>query len=209
MTGYLPKDNFRWEEWSLEKIMSHPVQHDRGCFVEADLSVPEHLHDYFNEYPLAPENMVINNDMLSEYCRELQRKTHLTEDKVGKLMCTLLPKTKYVCHYANLQLYASLGIKVDKIHRVLAFDQSPWVKSYIEMNTQLRAKATSDFEKDLYKLMNNAVFGKTMENVRNRVDFKLVKTKDKAEKLIRKIQCVNEPIPYSVNLWGFNMAKKT
>ena len=97
-------------------------------------------------------------------------------------------KTKYVLHYRNFQLYISLGMRLTKIHRILRFDQQPWMASFIKMNTELRKQATCDFEKDLFKLMNNSFFGKTMENLRKRVDVKLVRAHEteKLRKLIAK-----------------------
>ena len=106
--------------------------------------------------------------------------------EVEKLVPNLRNKDRYVLHYRNLQLYMSLGMRLTKVHRALRFDQSPWMEPYIQMNTELRKKAASGFQKDLYKLMNNSVFGKTMENLRRRVDVKLVRSneEDKLRRLI-------------------------
>jgi len=217
MSGSLPKGKFKWETGiSLVDIMKMSDSDSCGCFVEVDLSVPEECHDWLNEYPLAPELKVVTDSMLSPYCRALQVGVDkegkevrvIGEDKVRKLMCTLEPKKKYVCHYKNLQLYLALGMNVDRIHRVLSFEQSPWMAAYIAMNTDLRKHAKNEFEKDLFKLMNNAVFGKTMENVRNHINFKLVTTKEKLLRYTRMPQCNQEPIRFSDNLVGFNMLKK-
>ena len=106
--------------------------------------------------------------------------------EVEKLVPNLRNKERYVLHYRSLQLYLSLGMCLTKIHRAIHFHQSPWMEPYIHMNTDLRKKASSDFEKDLYKLMNNSVFGKTMENLRKRVNVKLVRAgeEDKLRRLI-------------------------
>ena len=103
-----------------------------------------------------------------------------------RLVPNPLNKDHYVLHYRNLQLYMSLGMHLTKGHRALRFDQSPWMEPYIQMNTELRKKAASGFEKDLYKLMNNSVFGKTMENLRRWIDVKLVRSneEDKLRRLI-------------------------
>ena len=85
--------------------------------------------------------------------------------------------------YRYLQLLLSLGVELTGVHRVLEFEQKPFLKEYIELNTNLRTKAKNDFEKDFFKLMNNSVFGKTMENVRNRINFRLVSTEDQVWKV--------------------------
>ena len=92
-----------------------------------------------------------------------------------KLVLTLEDKEKYVVHYKNLQFYLSQGMQLKKLHRVIEFDQEPWMEPYIRMNMEFRKQAKSDFETDFYKLVNNSVFGKKMENLRNRTDFKIVR----------------------------------
>ena len=105
---------------------------------------------------------------------------------VRKLVANLHDKEKYVVHYVNLKKYLARGLKLKKVHRVLRFTQSPWLRAYVEKNTACRALATTDFEKDFFKLMVNSVFGKTMENIRNRVDVRLVNTEKIARKLVAK-----------------------
>ena len=107
-------------------------------------------------------------------------------NKVEKLIPNLRDKEKYVLHYENLTQYLDLGLKLTCIHRGIRFEESEWLKPYIDMNTKLRTKGNNDFEKDFFKLMNNSVFGKTMENIRNRVNIKLVNDREKAKKLTAK-----------------------
>ena len=110
----------------------------------------------------------------------------LTMPNTEKLVLTLEDKEKYVVHYSNLQFYLRQGMRLKKVHRVIEFDQEPWMEPYIRMNTEFRKQAKSDFETDFYKLINNSVFGKTMENLRNRVDVKIVRDweTDKIRKLL-------------------------
>ena len=109
-------------------------------------------------------------------------------------------KKKYVVHISILKQALNHRLKLKKVHRVIEFNQEAWLKKYIDMNTELRKKASNDFEKDFFKLMNNAVFGKTMENVRKHRDIKLVKTDYKRNKL------VTEPNYHKMNLISENLS---
>ena len=174
MSQYLPTGGFKWlteEEVDLSKFDD---ESEKGLILEVDLEYPEELHNLHNDYPLAAEKIKVTEDMLSPYCREIAEKFKVKVGLVEKLVPTLSKKERYVLHYRNLQLYMSLGLKLTKIHRALEFNQSPWLKTYIDFNTKKRAKAKNSFEKDFFKLMNNSVFGKTMENLRKRQDIKLV-----------------------------------
>ena len=174
MSQHLPTGGFKWlmeEEVNLSKYND---ESEKGLILEVDLEYPEELHDLHNDYPLAPEKIKVTEGMLSPYCREIAEKFGVKIGLVEKLVPTLFNKERYVLHYRNLQLYMSLGLKLTKIHRALEFNQSPWLKPYIDFNTKKRAKAKNSFEKDFFKLMNNSVFGKTMENLRKRQDVKLV-----------------------------------
>ena len=154
--------------------------------MEVDLEYPVDVHDRHADYPLAPEHLKVTPDMLSPYAKSLADELELKESLTPKLVPNLNDKNKYVVHYRNLKQYISLGMKLTKIHRVLLFQQSPWLKSYIHFNTERRKQAKNDFEKDFYKLMNNAVFGKTMENLWKRIKIELVNNQKRARKLSRK-----------------------
>ena len=144
---------------------------------------PPSLHDLHNYYPLAPESLTIDESMLSPF----QQKFPSQQKKSSKkLTPNLRDKSKYVIHYRNLKFYMQQGLIVKKIHRVLTFNQSPWLKDYIDTNTQKRSVSSSDFEKDFYKLMNNSVFGKTQENLRNRVNVEVLTNRELALKRVCK-----------------------
>ena len=121
-------------------------------------------------------------------------------DKCTKLVCNLYKKENYVVHIRALKQALMHGLKLEKVYRVIQFNQETWLKPYIDMNTELRKQAKNDFEKDFFKLMNNAVFGKTMENVRKHRDIKLVTT-DK-----RRNQLVSEPNYHTIKCFLENLA---
>ncbi|KAK3707294.1 hypothetical protein QZH41_004240 [Actinostola sp. cb2023] len=188
MSQPLPVRDFRWVEDCEQlagTIVEHRTDDPEGYILEVDLEYPEELHDTHNAYPLAPERMVVPKEWMSEYQHNLLG-VGVAPTEVEKLVSNLRNKERYVLHYRNLQLYLSLGMRLTKIHRALRFQQSPWMEPYIRLNTELRKVASSGFEKDLYKLMNNSVFGKTMENLRKRVSVNLVRAseEDKLRRLI-------------------------
>lgn len=141
-----------------------------GCTFEVDLEYPIALHDDHNDYPCAPESMEISNAelRLSSYAASKMQSTKKLRVPCRKLCATLHDKKNYIVHWRALQLYLRLGLKVTKVHRVVSYIQKPWMKSYIELNEGNRKKSKNDFEKDFFKLANNSVFGKQMENVRQR-----------------------------------------
>ena len=161
MSKPLPTHGFKWM-----KDNELNVWEKTPCILEVDLEYPKELHDLHNDYPLAPEQIEVN--------------------KTKKLIPNLWNKKNYVIHYENLKQCLNLGLKLINIHRGIKFKESRWLKKYIALNTDLRTKARNEFEKDFFKLMNNSVFGKTMENIRNRVNIKLVTDKKKAERLAAK-----------------------
>ena len=147
--------DFHWVNYT-DQILETPADADHGFILEVDLDYPTSLHRAHNDYPLAPEKLTITKDQMSRYQQKLIEELG-TSFECEKLVPNLMDKSRYVLHYRNLQLYLSLGMKITKVHKVLQFNQSPWMQPYIQKNTQLRTAATNDFEKDFYKLMNNAV----------------------------------------------------
>ena len=211
MSQYLPTGGFRWmTQKQIDKINLANYEEDnkKGLILEVDLEYPEQLHDLHNDYPLAAEKVKVTESMLSEYSKNISDKYGISTGLVYKLIPTLGNKEKYVLHYRNLRLYIDLGLKVTKVHRVLEFNQSPWLKQYIDFNTEKRKNAKNAFEKDFFKLMNNSVFGKTMENIRKRVDVPLVTDEKKLLKMTSKPTYVNSKI-FNENLVAVHKIKET
>ena len=197
MSQYLSTGNFKWmtdKEISKVDLGKYKADGKKGLILEIDLEYPQELHDIHNDYPVAPEKVKVSKDLLSAYCKMITEKYNISVGLVNKLIPTLRDKKEYVLHYRNLQLYLDLGLKIKKVHRVLKFDQSPWLKQYIDFKTEKRKHAKNSFEKDFFKLMNNSVFGKTMENLRKRVDVRLVTNEKKLDKLTSKPTYVSSKI---------------
>ena len=191
MSEKLPIHSFKWlTSGEMEKLFNNRVVQiweKTPCILEVDLEYPENLHHLHNDYPFCPERVECKN-------------------RVEKLIPNLKDKTKYVIHYKNLIQCLKAGLKLKKIHRGIKFIESEWIKPYIEMNTNLRTQAKNNFEKDFFKLMNNSVFGKTMENIRNRVNVKLVNTEEKFKKLSAKPNYKGRKI-FNENLISVHMKK--
>ena len=168
MSQKLPVNNFKWVEDTSkinEKFIKSYYENSRkGYILEVDVKYPKELHDLYSNLPFLPKKMKI--------------------DKCNKLVCDLYNKKKYVVHIKSLKQALNHGLKLKRLHRVIEFHQKAWLKPHIDMNTELRKLAKDDFEKDLFKLMNNAVFGKTMENIRKHRDIKIVTTDKKRNKLV-------------------------
>ena len=211
MGQYLPTGGFKWLSGKqIDKLDLARYREDstKGLILEVDLTYPKELHHLHNDYPLAPEKVKVTENMLSGYCKNIAKKYKISTGLVHKLIPTLSNKEKYVLHYRNLQLYTDLGLKITKVHRVLEFNQSAWLKQYIDFNTEKRTNAKNAFEKDFFKLMNNSVFGKTMENIRKRVDVRLVTDENKLLKMAAKPTYVSSKI-FNENLVAVHKIKET
>ena len=173
----LPVNGFKWldsDKINEEFIKNYDENNDKGYILEVDIKYPKRLHELHSDLPFLSEQMEVN--------------------KCKNLVCNLFNKKKYVAHINALKQALNHGLKLRKIHRAIEFNQKEWLKPYIDMNTELRKAAKSDFEKDLFKLMNNSVFGKTMENIRKRRDIMLGTTDKKRSKL------VSEPNYHTINI---------
>jgi len=191
MSQQMPCRSFKWMEptkENVEMILKTAKDSSEGYILEVDLEYTD--KERTKKFPLAPENSIPLLEDLSDYQKELNGNK---ASKINKLMCTVKDKNSYVIHYSNLQFYLNHGMSLKKstecptgVHRIISFVQESWLKVYIELNTKKRTKALTNFEKDIYKLLNNAFFGKTMENVRKRVNIELVTSDVQLKKMASK-----------------------
>lgn len=157
MCETLPISDFEWiENVSFNEILSTKDDAEYGYFLEVDLEYPQKLHEAHNDYPMCSERMCIG------------------KSKQEKLILNLNSKKNYILHYRTLKFVLSHGLELKHIHKVLRFKQSKWLKPFIGLNTEKRLACTNPFEKNLYKLMNNAIYGKTLENVKKHSEIRLV-----------------------------------
>ena len=166
MSQPLPTGGFRWVDIKPDKISKLAKRKSKGYLLEVDVHYPKELHDSLNDLPFMCERMKING--------------------VEKLIPNLYDKKRYVIHIRALEQALKHGLVLERIHKAIEFKQSAWMKEYIDFNTTLRTAAANDFEKDFYNLMNNSVFGKTMENIRKHRNIKLVTNREAYLKLVMK-----------------------
>ena len=150
---------FKWVKQELSKfnenfIKNYDENGNIGYFFEVDIDYPKELFDLHKDLPVLPESKKVN--------------------KVEKLFCDIEDRKLYVIHIRGLKQVLNNGLRLRKVHRIIQFKQKAWLKVYIDMNTELRKNVKNEFEKNFFQLMNNSVFGKTIENVRNHRDIKLV-----------------------------------
>ena len=186
MSQPLPTGGFKWVDVNPNEISELAARTDKGYLLEVDVSYPKELHNPHNDLQFMCERMEING--------------------IEKLVPNLRNKKNYVIHIQALNQVLQHGLRLDRIHQVIEFDQSPWLKTYIDFNTQLRTSATNDFKKDFFKLMNNSVFGKTMENIRKHRNIKLVTTEEKYLCTAMKSN-FKSGVLFGENLMGCEMGK--
>ena len=182
MSQYLPTSEFEKLDFSqgygeatqIEQIVDLrfiPDNNEYGYFIECDLEYPAEIKEKTENFPLCPYQTKADPNLFSEYMNSVKQPNYKPTEK---LMCDLTNKYNYMMHYRMFKFYTQIGMKVTKIHTIYRFKQSLWLEKYINHNTQKRTVSKTNFEKDLYKLMNNAFFGKTMENVRDRTNLEFI-----------------------------------
>ena len=186
MSQSLPTGGFKWVDVNPNEISELATRTDKGYLLEVNVSYPKELHNPHNDLPFMCERMEING--------------------VEKLVPNLRDKKNFVIHIQALNQVLQHGLRLDRIHRAIEFDQSPWLKTYIDFNTQLRTAATNDFKKDFFKLMNNSVFSKTMENIRKHRNIKLVMTEEKYLCTVMRPN-FKSGVLFGENLMGCEMGK--
>ena len=183
MSEYLPYHEIKFDRnVILEDIINTPGDSDIGYFIEVDLKYPDNIKEKTKNFPFAPLNKKINPEKFSGYMKKIKPNTFT---QTSKMICDWSDKKNYLVHYRMLKFYIRHGKEVVKVHNVISFIQTTWLEKYISFNTQKRNRAKNDFEKDFYKLLNKSFYGKTMENVRNRIKVDFVEKED-THKIIKQ-----------------------
>ena len=197
MSQKLPIDGYEWCKVTpdlLDNILDANIDGDIGYILEVDMDYPLHLHNDHNDFPMAPHKMMVEDKLYSPYQHQLiaeLKQKGIKTLKSEKLVTTFFPKVKYVVHFATLQFYVKQGMDVRRVHRAIKFRQASWLKDYVDFCTTQRQAATSDFDKDFWKLMVNSIYGKTIEDKRKHSTVALALRDIEAERLMRKNYCKN------------------
>ena len=178
MSQYLPYGGFKCLK-NVDKFDVNSICENSSIayLLKVDLEYLDELHKLHSDYQSALEELSVPYDTLSDCCKKIADKYEIKVGDAKKLILNLGGKTSYVLHYRNLQSYLSLGMKLIKIHKVLKFKQSDWMKIYINFNTEKRKDAANSIEKNLFKLMINSVYGKTMKILQKIINIRLVNNK--------------------------------
>lgn len=178
----------------------------RGFIAEVDLSYPEHLHNIHQSFPLAPHQFKPSTNDLSPYQMRCHSTLHTKPSRASKLSATFLKREKYVVHALNLKLYVKLGMKIEKVHRVLTFEESNFLQEYIDFCTEMRSRSTTSIGSRFWKLMNNSVFGKFIENTSKYIDLIFANDAKRAKKIISNPRFKNYMV-INENLVGLTLER--
>ena len=230
MNEKLPLDGYEWDnidKFTSDFVKNDDVNGDVGYLLEADVEYPKDLLLYHADLPFLPKRKykIPKQHNKKEYnhfeCKEYEdmvrkrvanahkkvnKALNTTRELENKLTATVQDKNKYVFNILTLKMALNHVLVLGKLYRAIKFNQSAWLKRYIDMNTELRKGANNEFEKNFFKLMNNEFFDKMIENVRKRRKIKLVVTEQRRKKM------VSEPnfkscVPFSNHLLAIEMRK--
>ena len=199
MNQYLPYGGFTWVNPNKFNLENVKPDSEIGHILEVDLTYPNELHDFHNEYPYCCDHVTLKDDMLSPYAKLIAEKHGLASGKSSKLVSSLNDKTKYVIHEVNLKQAVDAGLKLTKIHRIIRFNQKPWMREFIEFNINKRKESKNEFEKGFFKIMCNATYGRTLMNLRKRENISLITDAKKLN------DCVKKPDFISCKIFNENL----
>jgi len=215
LSQLLPTSNFKWlTDAECQGVMNgfkdYNLESTMGYLLEVDLEYPSAIHEKTKDFPFCPEKMKVNETHLSEFMKDQARSVNpnsKSNKTYEKLLLTQFNKTKYTVHGRLLQFYLRQGMKLTKVHRGLSFNQTFVFRDYIDYNSRMRQQATSEFEKDYFKLKNNSLYGKMVENIRRRMNFYLVNDRERYLELVSKPSFLRSII-FNENLCGVKLAKE-